>query len=101
MTATRTMTATRATRGEVEVDRINWIDTGCNLAPSCLNCPFPQCRYDTRDMIRLERSKSDATQACDLYVTGLNAAQVADVLGISKRSVFRLMARKRTDPRYA
>lgn len=21
-------------------------DQGCSLAPSCLNCPLPRCRYD-------------------------------------------------------
>ncbi len=21
-------------------------DTGCEVSPSCLNCPLPQCKYD-------------------------------------------------------
>lgn len=27
-------------------------DTGCRSAPSCLSCPFAQCKYDRPDRIR-------------------------------------------------
>jgi hypothetical protein len=27
-------------------DETDYRDTGCDLAPSCLNCPFDRCKYD-------------------------------------------------------
>ena len=23
-----------------------YVDTGCEIAPACLSCPLPRCRYD-------------------------------------------------------
>ena len=27
-------------------DTVDYRDTGCELAPSCLNCPLPRCQYE-------------------------------------------------------
>lgn len=31
---------------KIELGFDKYVDTGCGLAPSCLSCPFPDCRYD-------------------------------------------------------
>ncbi len=36
----------RKIRREALPEYANYRDTGCDLAPSCLSCPFVRCRYD-------------------------------------------------------
>ncbi len=36
----------RKIRMEALPEYANYKDTGCDLAPSCLRCPFARCRYD-------------------------------------------------------
>ena len=36
----------RKIRREALPEYANYKDTGCDLAPSCLSCPFARCRYD-------------------------------------------------------
>ena len=42
----------RKIRKEALPEYAAYQDTGCELAPSCLNCPFIRCRYDYSDGIR-------------------------------------------------
>lgn len=36
----------RKIRREALPEHATYRDTGCDLAPSCLSCPFVHCRYD-------------------------------------------------------
>ena len=36
----------RKIRREALPEFANYRDTGCELAPSCLRCPFARCQYD-------------------------------------------------------
>jgi hypothetical protein len=70
-------------------------DGGCSLSPTCLRCPLVRCRYDepggARRMIKgsrdltLQRFREDGT--------GIDA--LAAQFGLSRRSVFRILARDR------
>ena len=42
----------RKIRKEALPENAEYRDTGCELAPSCLSCPFVRCRYDYPDGIR-------------------------------------------------
>ena len=42
----------RSIRRDALPEYVDYRDTGCELAPSCLNCPFIRCRYDYSDGIR-------------------------------------------------
>ena len=42
----------RKIRREALPEYANYQDTGCDLAPSCLRCPFVRCRHDYPDGIR-------------------------------------------------
>lgn len=86
---------------EAETPEKDWLpeachyhDEGCDLAPSCLGCPFPLCRYDEpgelqrqargtrdRDLLRLRRQK------------GMSLGQLARRFGISTRTVHRILRR--------
>ncbi len=72
----------------------NYVDRGCDLAPSCLACPFPKCRYDMGDtawtarrMLNVARN-AEIVRALD---SGEHAESIALRLGISSRSVYRLV----------
>ncbi len=42
----------RKIRREALPEYADYRDTGCDLAPSCLSCPFVHCRHDYPDGIR-------------------------------------------------
>ena len=42
----------RKVRSEALPENTLYEDTGCDLASSCLSCPFVRCRYDYPDGIR-------------------------------------------------
>ena len=42
----------RKVRREALPEYAHYHDTGCDLAPSCLSCPFVRCRHDYPDGIR-------------------------------------------------
>ena len=67
---------------------------GCDLFPSCLRCPLPQCRYDNpgrqtgkelrnREMVRLRKA-------------GMEVKELAQRFGVSKRTVHRIIAPSKT-----
>ncbi len=71
-------------------------DEGCELADSCLNCPFPKCIYDQpggrqhwlkrlrdRDMINLFGNE------------GKEVRELATIFGVSQRTVQRALKRMR------
>ena len=72
-------------------------DTGCDIHPFCLTCPRPLCRYDEPDLYSLRRRKERTTdrraEAVRLRVTlGLSAEEAAAHMGVTERSVHRLLA---------
>ncbi len=63
-------------------------DDGCEIAPKCLSCPLPACRYDLppkRAGALLRESQLRA-----LLTQGLSADEAAVAMGVSRRTVFRL-----------
>jgi DNA-binding NarL/FixJ family response regulator len=73
-------------------EHANYTDTGCNYHPRCLNCPFPVCRYDNPDFKRQERASSQREQVLAAKRSGQTAAEIANALGISTRTVYRIKA---------
>jgi transposase-like protein len=67
-------------------------DDGCDLFPFCLNCPFPQCRYDEpgRRQRRKEMRNGDMLR---LLGEGKGIKELAQRFGVSKRTVYRIMRR--------
>ena len=45
------MTATPSAKSLLDAipEFYHYEDTGCEVSPSCLNCPLPQCKYDDPD----------------------------------------------------
>ncbi len=70
-------------------------DEGCDLAPSCLHCPFPRCRYDDPGLVRrlrhgTRRQEQSRRLAALSAEGGWTMREAAGRLGVSRRTVFRL-----------
>jgi hypothetical protein len=88
--------ATRPSRKDALPEHTHYIDNGCDLHPSCLTCPLVRCRYDEpggarrlfsderdRRIVRLQREEQ------------LSIDLLAQRFGVSRRTVFRVLARER------
>jgi hypothetical protein len=64
-------------------------DRGCEFSPRCLECPLPACRYD------LPAKQAGvwfrALKLLPLIEQGRTMEQLAADIGVSRRTVFRLM----------
>lgn len=71
-------------------------DTGCELAPACLTCPLPRCRYDEPGGVGAAQALAERVdrnrRIVALRGTGVEAREIASVVGVSVRSVFRVLA---------
>ena len=83
----------RLVRADALPENIDYLDTGCDAAPSCLACPFPVCRYDSPGGLSGARNRLRAQGIVALRADGLPAWLVAEMAGVSRRSVFRIQAK--------
>ena len=63
-------------------------DDGCSIAPECLQCPLPQCRYD--DSYAELRVRNDRFRKA--RKRGMSHASLAAKFGISVRTVSRIVS---------
>ncbi len=75
-------------------EHTDYNDTGCDLHPSCLACPLVRCRYDEPGGAR--RIASDERDRAIVRLRredGLQIGALALRFAISRRTVFRVLAR--------
>jgi len=71
-------------------------DEGCDLSPSCLNCPLPRCRYDEPGGSRqLAKGPRDREVVRRRREEGASIAELARSFGLSKRTVHRIVRKDR------
>lgn len=71
-------------------------DEGCELASSCLNCPFPQCILEIpRGKQHFLKSQRDK-KIMEGYGEGKKADELAKEFDISRRTVQRVLQRYRS-----
>jgi hypothetical protein len=77
-------------------ENTNYADTGCDLHPSCLSCPLVRCRYDEPGGARglLGRAR-DRSMVAVWRRERLGVEALARRFGVSRRTVFRVLARER------
>jgi hypothetical protein len=98
-----------ADAGEVEVDSLDegdlhrhvpdllpeyyqYKDEGCDLAGSCLNCPFPQCVYEQPGGKKRWLKKRRDREITRLFADdGKAVGELAVMFGISQRTVQRAL----------
>lgn len=77
-------------------EHMSYRDEGCDLYPSCLNCPLPKCRYDEPGWVHRAARATRHQKMVELYATTpLSINQLAAQLGVSSRTVHRALARRR------
>ena len=79
---------------DVVPERYPYRDEGCEVSPSCLRCPLPQCKYDDPGWFhRQRRSDRDREVAVALREDGLSVPAVAARFALSQRTIFRIIRR--------
>lgn len=69
-------------------------DDGCELSPSCLNCPMPRCKYDDPGWMQRERRRRrDQAVLNARRQDGLTVPQLARRFRVSERTIFRILGR--------
>jgi len=66
-------------------------DKGCELAPSCLNCPFPHCSEDMPRGRQRQRKEIRNREIFRSYSQGKGVKQIAQRLKVSERTVQRAL----------
>jgi len=84
--------------GELDLlpDEIEWRDQGCELFPSCLNCPLPKCVEDEprgQQRLRMEARKR---RMAELRRRGQSVKEIAGLFGVSRRTVQRALSPKKS-----
>jgi len=87
--------------GELDLlpDEINWRDEGCELFPSCLNCPLPKCVEDEprgQQRLRMETRKR---RMVELRRRGQSVTEIAGFFGVSRRTVERALSPRKSHDR--
>lgn len=73
-------------------DHTDYRDTGCDLAPSCLRCPFARCKYDERGgSQRMTLQARDREIARRFRRDQVPVDMLADTFGVTERTVFRIL----------
>ena len=71
---------------------IRYKDEGCDLAESCLNCPYEECIYDKPGGKRHRKKKERSAEMIRLYdEEGKEIKELAAIYGVSKRTVQRAL----------
>lgn len=77
-------------------DYVDYRDTGCELAPSCLRCPLSRCKYDEPGGYpRLVMEARDREIALLRARHRAPIDMLADTYGLSRRSIFRILREHR------
>lgn len=87
----------RQPRRDALPENTHYADTGCDLHSSCLTCPLARCRYDEPGGARRLLSTNRDSEVLMLQRHGgLTIDGIARRVGISRRTVFRILARSRS-----
>ena len=78
-------------------DYFDYCDEGCDLFPSCLECPLPRCRYDEQSGgKRAATGLRDRELLRQRRLAGKSVAELARSFGVSKRTVQRIIRKSKT-----
>lgn len=67
-------------------------DEGCELAESCLNCPFPKCIYDQPGGKRRWLKKRRDREIVRVHTNeGKNVKELVEMFGVTERTVQRTL----------
>ncbi|MBI4305573.1 MAG: hypothetical protein HY678_04565 [Chloroflexi bacterium] len=71
-------------------------DDGCDVSPTCLNCPLPVCKYDDPEFLRrTTRNARDEAILDARRREQLSVVSLAERFGVSTRTVHRILQAER------
>jgi DNA-binding CsgD family transcriptional regulator len=70
-------------------DETHYRDTGCDLSPSCLQCPLPRCVEDQPRGRQRHKMRAKGHIASTLAAQGLSQQEIARRLNVSARTIRR------------
>lgn len=80
------------TAPRIDADRFE--DEGCELHPSCLNCPRPVCKHDEpHSYTKLHTHARRDKRIYELRMSGVPPAEIKRAYGVSFRHIQRVMQR--------
>ena len=85
----------RSPRRDALPEHTSYADTGCDIHESCLTCPLPRCRYDEPGGARKLLSDERDRTILALRREGRPISVIATRFGVSRRTVFRVLAHSR------
>ncbi len=86
----------RPARRDALPEHTTYPDTGCDVCASCLRCPLERCRYEEPGGLRrLIGAQRDRSMLEVQRQERLTANALARRFGVSRRTVFRVLAKAR------
>jgi hypothetical protein len=85
----------RRARSDALPENTRYADSGCDVHPNCLTCPLVRCRYDEPGGTRRLMSEGRDRSIVALRRAGEDLESIASRFGVSRRTVFRALARDR------
>jgi len=83
------------TREKGSLDLAEYRDEGCEIFASCLACPLPYCLEERHGGKKRFLKKGRDEQILDYHDKGRSTAEIAVVVGVSRRTVQRVIGRVR------
>ena len=71
----------------------NYVDNGCDLFDSCLNCPLIRCRYDDPGWIHKDIIEKRDMKIYEKRKKGCSIKILAEEYSVSTRTIHRAMKR--------
>jgi hypothetical protein len=71
----------------------HWRDTGCEIAPSCLSCPLPRCKYDSVIDMRQSRPAERDQEMQEARAAGATIVALMEDFRVGRRTVFRALTK--------
>ena len=79
---------------DVLPERYTYKDNGCEVSPTCLQCPLPQCKYDNPGWLQRQVRQQRDEEVLEVKRSrGLTVPQLAQHFGVSQRTVHRIVSR--------
>ena len=88
-------------RGDMLPERTRYQDDGCEIHSECLTCPLPRCRYDEPGGLNGMLTRMRDREVVRLRTKGAPVEDIAEVFGVSRRTVFRILTAKYKEVRCA
>jgi hypothetical protein len=77
---------------DVRPEFVRYRDVGCDLHSACLTCPLPVCKEELSHGSRAVRARMRGLQIALLASEGHSVRWIAQVMGVTTRSIYKSMA---------